>query len=75
MELDNLLIIIGNAIGCLITILHLVSVFFIKYTDYDNLFDTYESSPLFNFRLGDNCEDSGYIIFHTWKGATTEDIV
>ena len=72
MEIDHLLIIIGNAIGCLITILHLVSVFFIKFTDYDNLFDTYESSPLFNFRLGDNCEDSGYIIFHTWKGATTK---
>ena len=39
----------------------------IKISDYTNLYDTFESSPLFNFYLGENyCYNK--VNFHTWEG-------
>ena len=52
----------------LIGILHFVSFFFIKETDFENLFDTFESSPLFNFNVSENCGKYSHLVFHTWEG-------
>ena len=52
----------------LIAIVHFVFVFFIKETDLDNIFDAFESSPLFDFSIGTTCDSNSHIIFHTWKG-------
>ena len=64
----QILTIIGHIFILLLAILHLVSFYYIKKTDFNNIFDTYESSPLFNFRIGDNCGVDDHIIFHVWEG-------
>ena len=38
----------------------------IKIPDNTNLYDTFDSSPLFNFYLGEYCRKN--INFHTWEG-------
>ena len=71
-DFDNppmqILTIIWHIFILLLAILHLVSFFYIKKTDFNNILDTYESSPLFNFRIGDNCGADDHIIFHVWEG-------
>ena len=53
----------------LLSVLHFVFCFFIKESDFGNVFDTLESSPLFNFQLNKtNCLWNSYIIFHKWEG-------
>ena len=59
--IDFLLIII-------IGIIHLVYYFRIKVPVSDDMFLIFESSPLFNFKIGTNCGDNSHIIFHVWKG-------
>ena len=53
----NFLFIADVIIIILLGIIHLVFYFYVKQSDFDNLFDTYESSSLFGFNLvkADNC--------------------
>ena len=57
----------------IITIVHFVFYFVIKETDFENIFDVFESSPLFNFRIDSNCGAYSHIIFHTWEGREEEE--
>jgi len=44
-------------------------LFFYKITDLENIFDSLESSPFFNFHIeNQNCGADEYINFHTWEG-------
>ena len=56
----------------IISIVHFVFYFLIKETDFENIFDVFESSPLFNFRIDSNCGAYSHIIFHTWEGRKKE---
>jgi len=64
----QILTIIGFAIVLILTIFRFVSYFYIKETDFNNIFDTFESSPLFNFRIGTDCGANDHITFHVWEG-------
>ena len=68
MEIDTKIIIIDVIFFILISIMHFTFSFFIRATDFHNLFDTFESSPLFDFELNTNCGFKDNIIFHTWEG-------
>ena len=57
----------------IIAIIHFVFSFLIRETDFENLFDVFESSPLFNFRIESNCGTYSHIIFHTWEGRKEKD--
>ena len=53
----------------LIAVIHLVFYFIIKETDFGNLFDVFESSPLFNFAIDKaNCGKYDSLTFHVWEG-------
>ena len=53
----------------IIGIVHLVFFFFIKKTDFENIFDAFESSPLFNFSIeGISCGSNTPLVFRTWEG-------
>ena len=53
----------------LLSVLHLVLYFLIRESDFGNIFDTFESSPLFNFQLNKTkCLWNSYITFHKWEG-------
>jgi len=67
-EEGNFLLIIEISIVMLIGIAHFVFFFFIKETDFCNIFDSFESSPLFDFSIDDNCGMKSHIIFHIWEG-------
>lgn len=64
----KILIIIEMSIAALIGIVHFVFFFFIKETDFNNIFNSFESSPLFDFSIDDNCGIKSQIIFHIWEG-------
>ena len=49
-------------------IIHLVFYFCVKQTDFDNIFDTFNSSPLFDFSYSDNCGQSSRYLFQVWEG-------
>ena len=53
----------------LISILHLVSYFFVKPTDFESILEVFESSPLFDFYIDKECRYSN-VIFHVWEGRT-----
>ena len=52
----------------LIPITNLTFYFFIKEANFVNVFDIYESSPLFDFNLGLNCNGKSSIVFYRWEG-------
>ena len=52
----------------ILAVIHLVYYFFIKETDFNNLFNTYESSPLFEFNIDSNCGNKSHVTFHIWGG-------
>ena len=52
----------------LISLAHISFTYIIRVSDFDNLFDNLESSPLFNFSIGINCGTKSHITFHTWEG-------
>ena len=52
----------------LILITHFIFYFFIEKTDFDIIFNTFESSPLFDFEINLSCGVKSSIIFHTWEG-------
>ena len=52
----------------LIGIMHFVFSFYIEQTDFQNIFDAFESSPLFDFSVSNNCGKYSHIVFHIWEG-------
>ena len=68
------LLIISSFILLLLNIFHLISYFFFKITDLNNIIDTYESSPLFNISISDNYDSKAHIVFHVWEGRRTGDM-
>ena len=65
--------IIDFAIILIIGIVHFVFFFYIKETDFDNIFDAFESSPLFDFSIGTTCGSNSPLVFHTWAGREEKD--
>ena len=65
---NSVLNIIKVLIVILISIIHLIFIFIIKESDFDDLFDTLESSPLFDFNVGINCGTKSHITFQAWEG-------
>ena len=70
LEDNRKLLILDAIIILLIGIVHLIFYFFIKPSDFDNLFDTYESSPLFNLDIkkSENCGSQSPYTFQVWEG-------
>ena len=63
------ILIISNIIALIICITHFVYSFFIEgEAEFNTIFNNLDSSPLFNFRISDNCDSDSHIIFHVWKG-------
>ena len=53
----------------IILIVHFVFIFFIKQTDFGNIFDTFDSSPFFDFTVQPGkCGIKSTITFHVWEG-------
>lgn len=68
-ELKNkYFLIIDSAIIFIIAVLHFVFFFFINETDFVNIFDCFESSPLFDFNIGTTCGLKSHLVFHVWEG-------
>jgi len=59
---------IYSIIVILILITHCVSFYFFKLSDFDDIFDAFESSPIFDFNIGDNCGVKSQVIFGVWEG-------
>ena len=52
-----------------ISLMHFIFFFMFKITEFNNIFNSLDSSPFFNFHLdGNNCGADEYITFHTWGG-------
>ena len=72
--LDNLkenplvILLIDFFLFLIITIVHFIFYFLIKETDLGNIFDAFESSPLFDFRIDSDWGASSHITFHVWEG-------
>jgi len=50
-------------------IIHIIYSNSIRQSDFGNLFDTFESSPLFDFEINKiKCSWDSHIIFHKWEG-------
>ena len=47
----------------IIGIIHFVFFFYIKETDFNNIFDVFESSPLFEFSIGISCGQTIILFF------------
>ena len=52
----------------LFQIMHFVFFFFMKETDFNTIFDTLDSSPIFNLRIAHTCNQDEHIVFQYWKG-------
>ena len=73
LQKDVYITMIDCALIFLITVFHFVSFFLIKKSDFTEIFDTYDSSPLFDFALSNNpCPSTYNIIFHKWGGVKEE---
>ena len=67
LEKDVCITMIDCTLIFLITILHFVSFFLIKKSDFTDIFDTYESSPFFEFKIdSENQEGFSNVIFHIY---------
>ena len=51
-----------------LAIIHLILFTYIEETDFENIFDVFESSPLFDFSISKNCGSKSHITFHVWEG-------
>ena len=56
-----------------LSVMHFIFHFFYKVSDFNNLFENFESYPLFNFELKTDCGAKESIIFHTWEGWIKDD--
>ena len=65
---NKYLLLLENLLFVLIAITHIILSFLVKQTDFSNIIDTLESSPLFEFSLNADCEMKSEIVFHTWEG-------
>ena len=67
---DTKIILVFFIAMTVISLIHFIFYFFFKVTDYNNITNTLESYPLFNFHLttGGCGPGNDYIIFHEWKG-------
>ena len=64
--LDNLVFIsIDTFLPLIIGVLHLVFHFYVRESDFGNIFDLLDSSPLFNFRIDNSgCGTDSHLVFH-----------
>ena len=59
----------GFLVMILFETIHFISYFYFKETELGNIFDTFESSPLFDFYVdNEGCGAKEYITFHIWGG-------
>ena len=67
---NNFMIFFNVLVFLIIATTHLVFFFLIKKSDFDNLFDALDSSPLFDFTVqSQNCDyKKSRLIFHVWEG-------
>lgn len=65
---NKYLLLLENLLFVLIAITHIILSFLVKQTDFSNIIDTLESSPLFEFSLNADCKMKSEIVFHTWEG-------
>ena len=65
---NKILFIIDFSLILIIGIIHFAFYFYIKETDFGNIYDSLESSPLFDFEISDNCGANSHITFHKWEG-------
>jgi len=71
MNADKILrifIVVDFIIFCLTYLTHFVLVFFLKKADIVEIFDIFESSPLFDFSVDKNCNGKSHITFQIWDG-------
>jgi hypothetical protein len=67
-------IILDIIIFILIGIVHFVLYFYYKQSDFDNIFDVYESSPLFGLKVQkEDCGSQTPYTFQVWEGMKEED--
>ena len=59
--------IIELAVILIISIVHAVFAFFIN-ANYNETLDLFDSSPLFDFSIGNDCQNKNKVIFHRWGG-------
>ena len=68
----NLIFIIIFIVINLFGIMHFIFYFFFKITEFDDIYESLDSYPLFNFRIDEmNCSSNKmeeYIIFHELQG-------
>ena len=55
---------IDSALFLILGVAHLVFFFLMKTSDFYNLFDTLDSSPLFDFSINSNCGSYSHLVFH-----------
>ena len=65
---SKLLTFIEITLFLIISIIHFVFYFLIKETDFGNIFDAFDSSPLFDFYIDNSCGANSHITFHVWEG-------
>ena len=67
---NNFIFFFNVLVFLIIATTHLVFFFLIKKSDFDNLFDALDSSPLFEFTVqSQNCDyPKSRLIFHVWEG-------
>ena len=68
MKLNEYILIIDIIAIIALSIIHFVFYFFIEKTNYENLFDAFESSPFYDFKVDDNCGANDNLVFHRWEG-------
>ena len=61
------IILIDHIIFFLITAIHFIFIFLIYEPDFNNILDTYNSSPLFNFKTNNDCNTYS-LVLHQWEG-------
>ena len=64
----GILIIVDFILLLIVGIIHLVFYFYYKQTDFDNIFGTFDSSPLFDFSYSNNCGAKTEYVLQNWKG-------
>ena len=67
-NLANYLILGYSIILFIIHLIFLICSDKIEEISYENIFNTLESSPLFNFEIKESCGGKSNIIFHVWEG-------
>ena len=68
MKRKNVLIFITILIIFSLGVIHFIFFFFLEETDFSDIFDSMESSPLFEFKVDSNCGKLSNVVFHRWEG-------